>query len=518
MWVIHTIFYSSTVPNSKSSMLRPSRTFEVTTTIWNVCILVPLIFSLHFPSSRGQDEEKKDDEPSTLEQMKQIKCLYRKILTCGISDDKTDCIKYSTNHFEELQEHVMDKYPFEMKQSDKYKYKKDALATIESLKSLVPEAKKMCSAALGLYCTNKGTCSLDSDGQFVYSVLRLSQASDWEEDDTDCGDSSGETDYTKCPVKLNVTPKSKDDDIKKIKCLHKKIVNCGISELYADEEKCTAYDATAIEGLANISSKRSDELKREVYKTGPEAEAAMEWLKGIEPKFREMCLLSEGLSCVDGKCQRGCTGEKTICDRVREISRSAGYQNNDCGDSAKCEKKPDKPATAEDGKHFKEQLQDLFGDSGQNDGWECDVQSSSDFVIEYGKVLKDTDEEVKNWLERKEHIKNHQEAKQFTHRITKESGKICAAKKDLVCIPDRIDLDRWSEKGTCMQCGQVQNDTSFDMRFRSVCTQFVAKLKTEVKDEPEESSANPTSVQLGQYQIVFVLCGSLLLLTLITSI
>jgi len=126
------------------------------------------------------------------------------------------------------------------------------------------------------------------------------------------------------------------------------------------------------------------------------------------------------------------------------------------------------PATAEDDKYFKEQLQDLFGHSGQNDGELWDVRSSSDFVIEYGKVLKDTDEEVKNLLERKRDIKTHRQAKTFTNQVTKESEKICAATKDLVCIPDRIDLNILNQHWTCMQCSQVKNDTSFDIKSRSV--------------------------------------------------
>jgi len=107
----------------------------------------------------------------------------------------------------------------------------------------------MCSAALGLtYSLDGKKCSTacaDNSERCHGFLKKISEngTEDWKIETDDCGDSSGGTDYTKCPVELNF---STDKVIIEIMCLYKKIVTCGISGAFADEEKCTAYDATAV--------------------------------------------------------------------------------------------------------------------------------------------------------------------------------------------------------------------------------------------------------------------------------
>jgi len=219
-----------------------------------------------------------------------------------------------------------------------------------------------------------------------------------------------------------------------------------------------------------MSNEDAGYLQSNTYKTGPEAKAGIEWMKGFESKFRKMCSISEGLLCHEGRCQDSWyEGMGSICTDVSRITGNLYRWTEDligCGDLAKCDEKPDKPLSEEDGKYLKEKLKDVLGDSGREKDSSCMVhQNSLDVVIKFGELILQPDYNAYLALERYG-VQTHNEARKLTYQITRESLWICSATKNLVCIPKRIDLKNWSEKeGTCKLCSEVANDTTYDLQY-----------------------------------------------------
>jgi len=97
--------------------------------------------------------------------MKRIKCLYRKIVTCGVADDRTPCDKHPRG-VRDVQQHIMGRSLEELKASYKFSTDKDAKPTIKWLKEWTPaSAARMCSIAHNLHC-NGGRCNYDYNSHY----------------------------------------------------------------------------------------------------------------------------------------------------------------------------------------------------------------------------------------------------------------------------------------------------------------------------------------------------------------
>jgi len=130
------------------------------------------------------------------------------------------------------------------------------------------------------------------------------------------------------------------------------------------------------------------------------------------------------------------------------------------------------------------------------------VRNSSNVLIQYGKLIGETDEEVVGWLKERDFTTNT-DVQKLNGKLESMSGQICSAWNNLVRFPERIDLDSWDfEKGKCKRCCKVKDDLTLDIKYRSVCTQFVATLPKGGSDSDEESSGNRIVGQIWICQLV----------------
>jgi len=82
--------------------------------------------------------------------------------------------------------------------------------------------------------------------------------------------------------------------------------------------------------------------------------------------------------------------------------------------------------------------------------------------------------------------------------VLADPGEVCAAGKNLVCIPERIKLKEWSEeKGKCTLCSKVEYDLSYDIHFRSVCAQFVPFIIKKKGTEQTTMDASESMMSRG---------------------
>jgi len=277
-----------------------------------------------------------DQDPSDLTEMDKLKCLFRKITTCGIKDQTKPC-KIRTEDADAtniLSQSVAELTTKQMRDSI-YKTRKEIQDTINLFKTWwKSNGEETCSIADGLTCSAKdgkcsGECIGNIDSEECKFVNKISHIQEWLKDNSKlCGKSA---DYEKCPV-----TNSSLEDTKKLKCLYKKIVTCGIED---SETKCEDFDRN-IKAMAEGIAGKNPEALRNYYQTETNVKEAIGWLEEWDPKTRKMCSMSKGMYCVKGKCGKvvTCSGDAAAtCEALNKISGAGDWKEDyDCGDSVEC--------------------------------------------------------------------------------------------------------------------------------------------------------------------------------------
>jgi len=166
--------------------------------------------------------------------MKKPKCLYQKLVTCGISDSQTPC-QYCDLRLRDLANNIAGLSLEEMRTGKDYKTVDKAKEAIKKLQSWESEFKQTCSLTHVLSC-GKQNCVYNCKGDFFYDAMdKIMRDSDWTKDSFDCESLGSE--FTMYPANNTTmspigTPMEEPplEDMKKLKCLYKKLVTCGIDD------------------------------------------------------------------------------------------------------------------------------------------------------------------------------------------------------------------------------------------------------------------------------------------------
>jgi len=280
----------------------------------------------------------------TLPHLKKLKCLYKRIVTCGIQSDdhKTPCKEHG-NEIITIGEMISGQ-SFEAMLEKMSFYKNRVIINIEeATKSLEKyleehEVTEMCSIAEGSHCSKEKFCTTGcSSGKLSLCnyTNKISHTPDWAQ--ADDAKVCVEMKQPKCSVSM-----STQRDVQELKCLYKKIVTCGISE---EKGSCTLFDSNVVLLADEISGVPLEEL-RKYYLSGRSVKEAIKWLKEWEPKTKWMCSMSLGMMCVGRKCVKAtsskCSGDENYCRAVKKIAAQSDWNNGNescTGDNAGCEQK-----------------------------------------------------------------------------------------------------------------------------------------------------------------------------------
>jgi len=275
------------------------------------------------------------DQPSTTEEVKELKCLYKKIVTCGITENKKVCkILPSGDKYKlrEMAEKVAGLSPEDIR-TKHYPTNCDITEGIKMLSDLSWGSSDFrCSMSKGLYCTNEKKCE-PAGGcyeDYCKGVQKIASLSDWE-DDYGCGDIA-------CPDISQVNEHSSLEDMKKMKCMYKKFVTCGKAD---NQTECNPYRLTALEFLAGKIADKSLKDLKSTFTSDKEAKEKIKELEGwLKDDSAGICSIAEGLYCSNSKkrCSKSCGkyGDDT-CKPVAKIAAASDWKEDyDCGDSANC--------------------------------------------------------------------------------------------------------------------------------------------------------------------------------------
>jgi len=287
----------------------------------------------------GKDYEKCSlpefpDHPSTSEEIKELKCLYKKVVSCGITEDNKVCKPFSSGDKSDLKEMAakisgLSLEDIQTKYYPTHCHVKEGLHMMESLLA----GSDRCSLSNGLYCTNEKQCET---AHYCYEdyckgVQKIVSASDWKEDLDYCEDIA-------CPDISQVDEHSSLGDMKKMKCMYKKFVTCGIAD---NQTECRPYRLFTLEWVAiHLAGKSLGELKS-TYDTDKKAKEQIKELEGwLKEGSAGICSIAEGLYCgsYTKRCSTSCEkyGDDT-CKPVAKIAGTSDWKDDyDCGDSANC--------------------------------------------------------------------------------------------------------------------------------------------------------------------------------------
>jgi len=276
----------------------------------------------------------------TDEDVKKLKCLYKQLVTCGITDNKKICKPFDSHDKEKLEEIAMKITGSSLDDIRKKNYPNDCFIQrgLKFLKDLSDGSR--CSISDGLYCTNEKKCEKTANGcdeDYCRGVQKIASASDWKEDD--CG-------VIECPDISKLDEHSSLEDMKKMKCLYKKLVTCGIAD---DQTECHPH-GIGVKWLEEEIADKSPEDLKSTHETDKKAQARIKDMEGwLKSNSGGMCSMSEGLYCDTTKkrCSKTCKENGVVpCEHVAKIAAASDWeQDYDCGDSANCHG----PVTTTDG-------------------------------------------------------------------------------------------------------------------------------------------------------------------------
>jgi len=120
----------------------------------------------------------------------------------------------------------------------------------------------------------------------------------------------------------NIKQWSSLQDIKKIKCLYKKLVTCGIRD---SQTACEFHsDFLKVKDFAETITNRSvEELRtKSKYQTPSEAKEAIEWLQGwIDTSLKDMCSIADRRYCEDS-VSRSCD-DGWLCKDIKAVAAAS---------------------------------------------------------------------------------------------------------------------------------------------------------------------------------------------------
>jgi len=395
-------------------------------TLQAILMVVTLINCLKVSPSYGEGEQEMTEVDA-----RKLKCLAQKIMTCGISDDKTPCKERSDEVRHVL--FITQYTPEALKNTFAMDFKA-AEDRKKSLIKFIPDAKNMCSMALGLHCVDQ-KCALHCKGDnYRKEVEDIVSTADWNED-YKCSDFDSSSDYVKCPLTAKPAPlKSTEDDMKALKCAYKKIVTCGIT----DNKICTNFQS----GVSRILTPRiagfslQEMLANEKYKMKCDAEDELQQLKDwARTGARFMCSLAQGFDCDSKRCKdckpNGCNNE------IKKIAGASDWKEDfDCGETAKCEdnSKFDENPSVDDLKKIKCLYKKIVTCGITDDKTECTKHSEY-----FGQMVTNISRRSVEQLEQFHYpTDNHtKEAIKWLEVLASDTGTICSAAKRLYCMEGR---------------------------------------------------------------------------------
>jgi len=227
------------------------------------------------------------DQPSSDEDIKKLKCMYKKIVTCGITDNKKRCEVngYERNDIDIAEEWTKEIFGKSVQEAD-FTTNCAVEVFIGRLRNVEENyGKKICSISKGLHCSNQrceevGTCNTD----YCKAVKKIASGSEWTED-YDCKDSVNCWDTT-----TDENPSM--EDLKKIKCLYKKIVTCGMTD---DKSQCKRHNDKHKQIDQDILGRSLEEMYTK--NTAEEAKKMIEWLETMANDTSKLCSIAEGFDC-----------------------------------------------------------------------------------------------------------------------------------------------------------------------------------------------------------------------------